>query len=221
MAERANDHHRRSIRLRGYDYASHGAYFVTACVQGRMPLLGEIVGTEMRLSPAGEMVREVWDNVTHLYPGVGGDAVVIMPNHIHAIVLLAGREVPDPVGATFHGRPLNGEGTVGTGQSAAECVNPARTDGDRVSGRGWNPAPTGGDRAITVGEVVGRFKTYTTRLYAEGMASRRWPPHRGRLWQRSYYEHIIRNERELVAIRAYIQNNPAQWSVDRENPDRM
>ena len=90
-----------------------------------------------------------------------------------------------------------------------------------VIGRGWNPAPTGGDRAITVGEVVGRFKTYTTRLYAEGMASRRWPPHRGRLWQRSYYEHIIRNERELVAIRAYIQNNPAQWSVDRENPDRM
>ena len=104
---------------------------------------------------------------------------------------------------------------MAAGRGAAEDVDPA------VIGRGWNPAPTGADRAITVGEVVGRFKTYTTRLYAEGMASRRWPPHRGRLWQRSYYEHIIRNERELVAIRAYIQNNPAQWSVDRENPDRM
>ncbi len=71
---------------------------------------------------------------------------------------------------------------------------------------------------FTLGDVVARFKTYTTRLYGAGVRAQGWPPFEGRLWQRNYYEHIIRNERELVAIRAYIQNNPMQWAVDRENP---
>jgi putative transposase len=69
-----------------------------------------------------------------------------------------------------------------------------------------------------VGDVVRRFKTYTVHLWGEGVRAHGWEPYNGRLWQRNYYEHIIRNDRELDAIRAYIANNPAQWSVDRENP---
>ncbi|MHB1317276.1 MAG: transposase [Anaerolineae bacterium] len=282
MSESAIDHHRRSIRLRGYDYASYGAYFVTFCIEGRLPLLGEVGDGEMRLSPAGEMVREVWKNVTHMYPGVAGDAAVFMPNHVHAIVLLAWPGEPDVVGATLRGRPgekVNGDlgqgrslaptgGDAGSGQgwnpapTGADNVgatlrrrpqaapngdvsgqgddipgqgwNPAPTDGgvvpgpdgvilgpgDAVSGQGWNPAPTGLNRPITVGDVVGRLKTYTMRLYGDGVASQGWPPYQGRLWQRNYYEHIIRNERELVAIRGYIHSNPMQWAMDGENPDR-
>ncbi|MBM3189988.1 MAG: hypothetical protein FJZ90_14855 [Chloroflexi bacterium] len=83
-------HHRRSIRLRGYDYASAGAYFVTICAQGRMCLFGEIAGREMALNGAGEMVRRLWDELPTRYPGVTLDAFVLMPNHLHGILVIMG-----------------------------------------------------------------------------------------------------------------------------------
>jgi len=261
-----DNRHRRSIRLDGYDYASFGAYFVTLCTQGRLPLFGDVVSGEIRLNGAGVMVTEIWENVTHMYPGVDGDAVVVMPNHIHAIVLLAGAGdggVPgqgwnpaatekDGVGATLRRRPIwrdddggvlgqgwNPAPTGGDGLGAtlsAPCAGcPIRRDdgadpgqgrslaptGGDDSGRDSIPGPTGGARVTTLGDVVARFKTYTTRLYGAGAREQGWPPFEGRLWQRNYYEHIIRNERELVAIRAYIHDNPMQWAVDTENPDRL
>jgi REP element-mobilizing transposase RayT len=65
---------------------------------------------------------------------------------------------------------------------------------------------------------VQRWKTLTTTRYGIGVRGDGWPPYAGRLWQRDYYEHIIRNEREMNAIRAYIEMNPVQWQADRENP---
>lgn len=79
-------HHRRSIRLRGYDYAQAGAYFVTICAQGRECLFGDVVEGEMRLNRHGHIVQEVWDDLVHHYPHVDLDAFVIMPNHIHEII---------------------------------------------------------------------------------------------------------------------------------------
>ncbi|MCL6568408.1 MAG: hypothetical protein K6T35_05915 [Meiothermus silvanus] len=81
-------HHRRSIRRKGFDDSSLGAYFVTVCVQGRRGMFGELVDGKMRLSPAGEMVLEVWNQMPKHYPGVGADAFVGMPNHIHGIIVL-------------------------------------------------------------------------------------------------------------------------------------
>ena len=78
---------------------------------------------------------------------------------------------------------------------------------------------TGGSPALSLGSIVGRFKTLTTIRYMEGVRHRSWPPFEGRFWQRNYYEHIIRSERALDHIRRYILENPSRWASDRENAD--
>lgn len=175
----AEYHHRRSIRLKGYDYTQPGGYFVTTCTQDRACLFGEVVDGKMRLNEAGRMVQAVWEEIPVHYAGVAIDAFVVMPNHIHGIVVL--------VGATPCGRPL--------------------------SGQAQGPAPT-----ISLPDVVHRFKTMTTKHYADGVKQAGWSPFPGQLWQRNYYEHIIRDEDSLNRIRQYITDNPAQWALDRENP---
>jgi len=164
---------RRSIRLRGYDYSQAGAYFVTVCAQDRLCLFGGIADGEMRLNDAGRTVQTVWDALPDHYPQVEMDVCVIMPNHVHGIIILA-------VGA------------------------------------GFKPAPTKPAPAMRHGlpEIVRAFKTFSARRINEmrGMPG-------GKIWQRNYYEHIIRNDDELNRIREYIANNPAQWEMDRENPN--
>jgi putative transposase len=185
------EHHRRSIRLDGYDYAESGAYFVTICTQDHLCLFGEIVGGDMRANGAGNVVQRVWDELSSHYPGVETDAFVVMPNHVHGIIVLA------PVGA-------------------GPCACP---DWDRSrEGQPRGVAPTSGLRAMSLGDVVARFKTLTTTRYADGVRHSGWLPFPGRLWQRNYYEHIIRNERALNHIRRYIMENPHRWAQDRENP---
>jgi REP element-mobilizing transposase RayT len=78
--------------------------------------------------------------------------------------------------------------------------------------------PQGVARALSLPEVVHRFKTLTTKRYADGVKRLGWPPFPKTLWQRNYYEHIIRDEHDLTRIREYIVNNPLQWALDRENP---
>nr|BAL59102.1 hypothetical conserved protein [Candidatus Acetothermum autotrophicum] len=174
-------HHRRSIRLRGYDYTQPGAYFVTICTQDRMCLFGEVVHGEMRFTDAGRMVHDVWNDLPNHYPGVTIDAFVVMPNHIHGIVVL-----------------------VGAGPRA--CPE-------------WVGQPQGVAPTMSLSDVIHRFKTMTTKRYADGVKQLGWPPFRGRLWQRNYYEHIIRDEESLHRIREYIRTNPLRWHVDRENPN--
>ncbi|MBM3188247.1 MAG: transposase [Chloroflexi bacterium] len=188
-------HHRRSIRLRGYDYASAGAYFVTLCAQGKACLFGDVAGHEMVLNGAGEMVRRVWDELATRYPGVALDAFVLMPNHLHGIIVLQ-----PAVGAAPRGRPLRG--CPGNGQA-------------RGPGQAQGPAPT---PTLSLADVVHRLKSFTTALYLRGAREEAWPAFEGRLWQRNYWERVIRNERELRAIQEYIANNPAQWAEDRLNP---
>lgn len=164
-------HHRRSIRLRGYDYAQAGAYFVTICTAGRACILGEIVDDQIALSPAGEIVARVWDGLPTHYPFLELDEFVVMPNHVHGIVILS---ETDPEGA------------------------------------GLKPAPT-----HPLSEIVRGFKTYSSRLINELREVRGQP-----VWQRGYFEHVIRNERSLNEIRRYIAENPARWAFDHENPQR-
>jgi putative transposase len=83
-------HHRRSIRLKGYDYSQSGAYFITVCTKNRSPLLGTIVNGEMRPSPIGEVSEKLWDEIPHHFSDVQLDEFVIMPNHVHGIILLWG-----------------------------------------------------------------------------------------------------------------------------------
>ncbi len=194
-------HHRRSIRLKGYDYRHPGAYFITLVTQDRACLFGEIVDGEMRLNEAGEMIQAVWDELSVFYAGVQTDAFVVMPNHMHGIIILTGQ----PVGAGPRTCPDEPGQPVGAGP---------RTCPDEPG------QPQGIARTLSLPDVVHRFKTLTTKRYANGVKTLGWPPFRGRLWQRNYYEHIIRNELSLNRIRQYITENPLRWHLDRENPAR-
>ena len=218
-------HLRRSIRLRGYDYALAGAYFVSIVTQDRACLLGEVVEGAMRSNAAGQMVRVVWDELPVFYPGVNIDGIVVMPNHIHGIIIL--------VGAAPGGRPdIGSDGHRDSGQ-ARPNIGQARPNIGQARpniGQARGPAPTVistghtaislGDTAMSLGDVVHRFKTMTTKRYADGVKQSGWATFQGRLWQRNYYEHIIRDEPALDRIRRYIDENPLRWAFDAENPQR-
>lgn len=152
---------RRSIRLRGYDYTQAGSYFVTIVAQERRRLFGEVADGIMHLSDVGRMVRGVWEAMPSHYPGVDVDAFVVMPDHIHGIVVLA---------------------TAASG------------------------------RQLSLADVVHRFKSLTTRRYFDGVAAASWPACPGRLWHWNYYERVVRDDRALQRIRAYIADNPIRWS---------
>ena len=186
-------HHRRSIRLQGYDYAQAGAYFVTICTLKRECLLGEVVREEMRLSPWGEMARDEWLRSAVARGNVELDAFVVMPNHLHGIIRLT-----DPVGATRW---------VALARESAPR-HPLATDPPGATRR---VAPTGPPRG-SIGAIIGQFKSAAAKRINE---SRRTPGEP--IWQRNYYEHIIRNEDSLYAIRLYVDNNLPLWSLDPDN----
>jgi REP element-mobilizing transposase RayT len=206
-------HHRRSIRLQGYDYTRPGAYFITIVTQGRACLFGEVVAGEMRMNDAGRMVQQVWDELALFYEGVQTDAFIVMPNHVHGIIILTGNVRATPhvhpdemaVRATPRGCP---------DPQSGQARGPAPTSG---SGQAQGPAPTAAT-APTLGlpDVVHRFKTMTTKRYADGVRANQWTPFPGRLWQRNYYEHIIRDDQSWRRIREYIMTNPLRWHLDRE-----
>lgn len=98
-------HHRRSVRLRGYDYSQAGAYFVTICTQNRECLFGDMVDGEMRLNDAGRVVHGVWNDLPDHYAGVKLDAFVVMPNHVHGIIVIVGAGYPAPTTHRVRGNP--------------------------------------------------------------------------------------------------------------------
>ena len=209
-------HHRRSIRLRGYDYSQAGAYFVTICAQNREFLFGEIVDGEMQLNDAGTMIVRWWDELSNKFPTFDPDAFVVMPNHLHCIVVIT------DVGATLRGRPADGGGRPADGghpESASRATieqgqPPQDGQPHRVAP---TVAPTDAPTRPTLGNIMDWFKTMTTNEYIRGVKQHGWKPFYKKVFQRNYYEHIVRNERELNAIREYIQNNPANWAMDMDN----
>lgn len=177
-------HHRRSIRLKDYDYSQAGAYYVTINVQNRECLFGKIVNYDMKLNDAGMMIEEQWNALLERFPDLELDVYQIMPNHFHGIIV---------VGAAF--------------MAALDSENKA----DTRSGADTRLAPT-------LGDIVEAFKSITTHEYILGVDNKNWPRFYKRLWQRNYYEHIVRDEVDLERIRDYIQSNPADWDEDEENP---
>ena len=186
-SSRAERPQRQSLRHAHYDYSHSGPYFITIVTQHRLSLFGGVVDAEVQLTAAGEMVRGHWFALPERYPGVELDQFIVMPNHVHAVLSIT--DESDPVGAPLVGtRPLSQRD---------------RTDGTM--------------REVSLGTVVGAFKSLTTVAYARGVRESRWRPFNKRLWQRNYYEHVIRDERSLDRIRDYILANPSMWETDPEN----
>jgi putative transposase len=157
-------------RLRGYDYAEPAFYFVTLCTEGRLPFFGEVQGNDMMLSPSGEIVSSRWETIPTRFPSTAIDAFVVMPNHLHGILLI---------------------------QLDSDDSQPAELP--------------------SLSRIIQWFKSITTVDYTRGVKHHGWPAFPRRLWQPGFHDHIVRNDRDLERIRAYIDANPATWAQDDFN----
>jgi putative transposase len=295
---------RRSIRLSGYNYCQAGYYFITICIHNREMLLGQISQEKIQLNDAGKMVSEYWKKLSNKFPDIKLDEWVIMPNHIHGIIII------DPVGANHACPPMEGirpsmesirpktdhcqimcndttpphmgdnttlphmgdnttlphmgdnttlphmgdnttlphmgDNTtlphMGDNTTLPHMCNdtplphmgndttlPHMGNNTPLPHMGNNtPLPHMGDNMVSplqqhqsipnsyagLGQYISWFKRMTTTNYINQVKSQHWPPFHQKLWQRNYYEHIIRNEKEYWAITKYIKDNPKNWLED-------
>lgn len=194
---------RRSIRLEGYDYAGGGAYFVTICTHGRECRFGEVVDGELQLNDLGRIVEEEWLRTPTVRPNVLLDAYVVMPNHLHAVLIIDER-LRHRAGVTA---------TIDGVAARANSLSPSPADAS--STRAISTPPLQSPHR-TVGSIVRGFKAVTTHRSAELDGGLLRP-----LWQRNYYEHIIHDDEDMARIRHYITINPSRWNDDRNHPKRL
>ncbi|MDR0802758.1 transposase [Fluviicola sp.] len=189
-----NIHHRKSIRLKGYNYSQAGLYFVTICVQNRKCLFGKIENGEMILNDAGQMVENEWLKISQRFTNVQLHEYVVMPNHFHAIFQIVATLV------------------VAQNEKTVALVTVSLVDTQNKTRRPQGFAPT---KPKTIGDMVGAFQSIVTVEYIRGVKNLGWVPFNGKLWQRNYWEHIIRNEQSYQRISKYIINNPNNWGNDK------
>ncbi len=218
-------YHRQSIRLPGYDYSQNGGYFITVCTQNRNCLFGGIVDRQMQLNDAGQTARQCWQAIPEHFPCVSCDRFIIMPNHIHGILLInnarqanirpnagAVAGAKDFSGADVGARDFSGA-DVGAKDFSGADVGAKDFSGADVGAKDFSPLrgkrPCGTSK--TIGSIVRGFKIGVTKWMRQNTPVRN-------IWQRNYYEHVIRNEDELNRIRQYIIDNPLRWDTDRDNP---
>lgn len=172
-------YNRKSIRLKKYDYSQTGEYFITICIQNRECLLGKIENHKLILNDAGTMVCNILNDIPKYYTGINIGKFIVMPNHIHAIIIIT------------------------------EKIKSGRTQGS---------APT---NKLKLSDVVQYSKSLTTKKYIENIKQNNWKSFDKKLWQRNFYEHVVRDEKDLNKIREYIINNYLKWDEDKENPNNI
>jgi REP-associated tyrosine transposase len=187
-------HHRRSIRLKGYDYSQAGAYYVTIVAWRRECLFGEVVNKEMRLNKVGKIVEWEWLDLPKRLSYVTLGAHMVMPNHFHGILF-----IHENVGATRHDQTRL--------QSGSDALQEISTDGIVRS-----PLPHG-PKPASLSAILAQFKSRVTKRIWKFPELKETP-----IWQRNYYEHIIRDEIDLKNKTDYIESNPLLWDEDDENP---
>ena len=176
--EKINRPHRRSIRLKEYDYSQAGEYFVTICTHDHECMFGEIINGEMRLNAIGKIVNEEWLRTTRIRPGIELDVFVLMPNHIHGIIVIKDES------------PISNVGT----HSCASLQRKPRS----------------------LGSIIAGFKSATTKRINEMRHTPSFP-----VWQKRFYDRIIRSDKVLVNIRGYISHNVVKWALEKDNPDNI
>jgi REP element-mobilizing transposase RayT len=160
----------------------------------------------MSLNEAGRMVQDWLARIPNKFPGVLVDSFQVMPNHLHAILAIMGGGLD--MAAKF------GLG-IEVSDSLREADNDVRYSASNES------QTTATIRDPSLGRIVQWFKTMTTNNYIRGVRDLGWRPFPKRLWQRDYFDHVIRNEITLERTRDYIRDNPIYWAVEKERPDRM
>ena len=162
-------HHRRSIRIPGYDYSQNGCYYVTICVQNREWMFGDVMDGKMKLNEYGKIVAENWTEIRYHFDHIELDKYIIMPNHMHSVII------------------INDENRKGEITSPLQEIK----------------------NYPTLGQIIAYFKYQSSKHINQ---LRNSPG--SKLWQRNYYEHVIRDDKDLYRIRQYIINNPLSWAGD-------
>ena len=237
---------RRTNRWQGYDYAKVGAYYLTICTQDRLHLFGRITDGEMHPSPMGEWAQRCWDAIPQHMPHVDVGDFVVMPNHVHGIVIIRERWGGDVRGVgARHDAPCIG--VVGTPETNAPGIGagdvhgladnvpdatPDDSDIEMPGGPSRSLADTPGPHTRArhdaplrdpvkppgiprgaLGQIVASYKSAVTRMaYRDGLL-----PHGTPVWQRNYWDRVIRDDGEHERIAKYIRDNPANWKGDRFN----
>jgi REP element-mobilizing transposase RayT len=176
-------HSRKSIRLKDYDYSQEGAYFVTICAYGKKCILGDVIDWRVELSPIGQIVCAFWFEIPKHFEVVQLDEFVVMPNHVHGIVMITGK------------------------RTSVKCTGVKSNAPTRGNDYYSHISP----RKDTLSVIVRTYKSAVSRWCRQN-------GYKDFRWQRNYYEHVIRNEDDLVKIREYIANNAVKWDLDNENP---
>ncbi|GET29192.1 transposase [Prolixibacter sp. SD074] len=253
-------HHRRSIRLKNYDYAGKGLYFITLCTANRKNIFGKIINGELFLNPFGEIAKEEWAKTPEIRNNTSLGEFIIMPNHMHGIISIdyqirkTGKDEigkfhspSHTIGAIIRGykgattkrihqliREIKEGGR--TGELLFAPINPKKnpdlnkgeslfarkensalkkekSKSDRNSGElgEWLFAPTDlispkKDPSQDTGESL--FDRDTGARTGESLFA-------PTIWQRNYYEHIIKSEKAYRNISNYIINNPSNWEKDK------
>jgi len=187
-------HHRRSIRLKDYDYSQAGAYYVTIVAWRRECLFGEVVNKEMRLNKVGKIVEWEWLDLPKRLSYISLGAHMVMPNHFHGILF-----IHENVRATRQGRSMSQ-----TKEEPLQTMIPEGIDG--------SPLPRG-PKPASLGAIIAQFKSRVTKRIWKIPEFKETP-----IWQRNYYEHVIRNQTDLQNKTDYIEANPLLWEEDDENP---
>ncbi|RYG04280.1 MAG: hypothetical protein EOO07_31060 [Chitinophagaceae bacterium] len=192
-------HHRRSIRLKGYDYSQAGLYFITICCQNRRYRFGNVVNGEMYLNDFGQIAYNEWAALEQRFPNFSLDVFQIMPNHMHGIIFLT-RTMARTDGADIPHQP----------EQEILAVSP---HDEKEAAVKTDPTEVTSTNRITIGDIVGAYKSIVNNKCLNLYKAQN--KQMGKLWQRNYYEIIIRNERAYRNISQYILNNPQKWDVDK------
>jgi len=191
-----NIHHRKSIRLKGYDYSQAGLYFITICVKDRECLFGEIIHGKIILNDAGKIADECWLKISEHFLNVVLHEYIVMPNHVHGIIELKRvdaicNQISNNVVGTRHvvSLPDNSESSVGTSHVMSQHNQFSK------------PIPG------SISVIIQQYKSSVTRFVNKTNVSHF-------RWQSRFYEHIIRDEKSYHRISEYIINNPKNWKDD-------
>ena len=206
-------HHRRSIRLKGYDYSQEGLYFITLCTQDRQCLFGDIATGEMNMNEAGKYAQQCWLEIPQHFPQIELHEYVIMPNHIHGIIeITVGANCFSPIDGINTDHVLNAKNDLPIDPMNVEMDNIPQNDGMNADPimRAKNISPLRWQRGTsqTLGSVIRGFKIGVTKWFRNETDVYD-------VWQRNYYEHIIRNQQSYDTITNYILTNVEKWPNDK------
>lgn len=203
-------HHRRSVRLRDYDYSQQGLYFITLCVKNRVCMFGNITEGEIRLTEIGEIVRREWLKTAELRPNVTLHNFVVMPNHFHGILEITEKcdvakyenDVMHDVGA-LRATPLQTQPRATQPPPQPQQCRPYARTTDYEKNEYMSAISPKSDE---LGTIIRAFKSAATKsIHDAGYEFS---------WQRNLWEHVIRDAADYARINDYISNNPFRWNDD-------